>query len=206
MDGMKWERAVHHVESLAHGCADMATRPASIFPLRVTQLWATGAVLGAPADLEHIEVALCVDLPVEAVAWLTVPRGAEHWANAIRMNKNPVVAFWRSAHAPVWNHAIQRPALVWDDTAGIREDVVAALRDGHGESVRVDGPTDDEFRVRLERELAVSFEALHRCTEEYTRRRWAPGKLEPIADALWHASDGYVDLCTAATGPRSTAP
>lgn len=194
MDGMKWDRAVHHVESLAHTCADMATRPASIFALRVTQLWATGAALGPPRDLEWVDVALCVDLPVDELAWMTQPHGAEHWANATRLAKNPVVAFWRSTHAPVWNHHIERPALVWDDTDGVREDVIAALRAGDGEAVRIGGPTDEEFRVRMEQELAVSFGVLRQCTEEYTRRRWAPGKIQPVADALWRASEGYVDV------------
>ena len=191
---MKWARAVHHVDSLARTCAGMATRPASIFPLRVTQLWATGGILGRPHDLEWIDVALCVDVPVEDLAWLTEPHGAGHWANATRLVKNPFVAFWRSAHAPVWNHRIERPALMWDDIDGVREEALAALVDGEGESIRVGAPTDEEFRIRMDQERAVSLAVLRSCTEEYARRRWAPGKLEPVADALWRASEGYVDV------------
>ena len=191
---MKWARAVHHVDSLARTCADMATRPVSIFPLRVTQLWVMGGILGHPHDVELVDVALCVDLPVEEVAWLTEPHGSGHWANATRLAQSPIVVFWRSAHAPVWNHRIERPALVWDDVDGVREETLAALGDGEGESVRIGAPTDEEFRIRIERELAVSFDVLRRCTEEYARRRWAPGKLTPIADALWRASEGYLDV------------
>jgi hypothetical protein len=32
----------------------------------------------------------------------------------VRLNKNPVHAYWRSAHAPVWNHEVVRPVLLWD--------------------------------------------------------------------------------------------
>ncbi|WP_117214416.1 DUF7711 family protein [Allorhizocola rhizosphaerae] len=195
---MKWARAVHHVETLAQSCADMHTRPASIFPLRVTQLWAVGDVLGPARDgLEFVTVALCVDLPVGEVPWRSEPPGAQHWANATRMTKNPVLPLWRSAHAPVWNHAIERPALVWDDSIGVREDTLAALREGHGEAVREPAPPPDAWQARLDDELAVSLRALRTSTETYEHKRWAPGKLEPIADTLWRASHGYLDILTA---------
>jgi hypothetical protein len=193
-DRMKWARAAHHVESLAQTCADMITRPSSIFPLRVVQLWAVGDILGSPRDLEAVTVALCVDLPVDDVAWWSEPSGAQHWSNATRLAKNPFVPWWRSAHGPVWNHRIDRPALVWDDVNGVRQETLAALREGRGESVRRVAPTQDELRTRLHEELAVSMRALRACTRAYEERRWNPGKLEPVADALWRASDGYLDV------------
>jgi hypothetical protein len=195
--GMNWARAVHHVESLAQSCADMATRPSSIFPLRVTQMWVVGDLLGTPRDLETVTVALSVDLPVDEVPWWSEPPGAQHWASATRLAKNPVVAWWRSAHAPVWNHRIDRPALVWDEADGVRQDTLAALRDGHGESVRSAAPAEDLLRARMDEELAVSHRALRARTRTYEDRRWKPGKLEPVADALWRASDGYLDVLDA---------
>jgi hypothetical protein len=196
-DRMKWERAVHHVESLAQACADMATRPPSIFPLRVAQLWVVGDLLGPPRELETVTVALSVDLPTEEVPWWSEPPGAQHWANATRLAKNPVLAWWRSAHAPVWNHRIDRPALLWDDADGVRQDTLAALRDGRGESVRLAAPDPDALRARLQEELTVSRSALQACTRAYDDRRWSPGKLEPVADALWRASNGYLDVLDA---------
>ena len=190
---MKWERAVHHLDALARACASRASMPVAIMPLRVTQLWAVADVLGAPRDLDHVTVALCVDLPAEEVGWWTEPPGSQHWANATRLNKNPVLAWWRSARAPVWNHRIDRPALVWDET-GVREDVLAALRDGRGETVRSPAPTADEFSARMRDELAVSRRTLSAATAAYEQRRWSPGRLEPVADALWRASDGYLDV------------
>jgi hypothetical protein len=197
---MKWVRAVHHVESLSQTCAEMLTRPSSIFPLRVTQMWAVGDILGPPRDLDSVTVALCVDLPVDEVAWWSEPTGSQHWSNATRLTKNPIRPWWRSTHGPVWNHRIDRPILVWDDADGVREDALAALRDGRGESIRPAGPTPDELRSRLDEELAVSLRALHACTRAYEERRWSPGKLEPVADALWRASDGYLDVRDALAG------
>lgn len=194
---MKWTRAVHHLETLAQTCAEMTTRPRSIFPLRVTELWAAGDILGAVRDLEWVTVALVVDLPVDDVPWLGEPTGSQHWASATRLAKNPVVPRWRSASAPVWNHRIDRPALLWNEKDGIAEATLAALLDGRGEDVRLPAPTEDERRARLDDELAVSLRALRAATTDYEDRRWRPGKLEPVADALWRAGDGYLDILDA---------
>jgi hypothetical protein len=196
---MRWDRAVHHVDTLAQACAQQSGF--AFADLAVTQLWAVGDILGPPTELESVTVALCVDQPVTDVAWWTEPRGSQHWANATRLSKNPVLAWWRSAHAPVWNHRIVRPALVWDNTEGVRAEVLDALRAGRGETVASPAPSADELATRLSDELAVSRAALVEATAEYERRRWAPGKLEPVADRLWRASDGYLDVLDAVS-PR----
>jgi hypothetical protein len=189
---MRWERAVHHVSTLAQSCADWSGR--EFGDLRVLELWALGDILGLQRELADITMALAVDLPPADVAWWTLPRGAQHWANATRLSKNPVQAWWRSAQAPIWNHRIVRPALVWDAAQGIRPEVLAALAQGQGETVRTTAPTDDEYAARLRDERQVSLAALRTATEEYERRRWAPGKLEPHADRLFEATHGYLDL------------
>ncbi|APU16145.1 MULTISPECIES: hypothetical protein [Actinoalloteichus] len=194
---MKWTRAVWHLESLAQSCADMATRPASIFPLRVEQLWVFGEVLGAERDLDDVSVALAVDLPVEAVPWLDEPSGSQHWGGAVRLPKSPIVARWRSVHAPVWNHRIDRPALLWDSANGIAEETLAALREGRGESVRTAAESAEAVRARLDAELALSLRALRDRSEAYADRRWKPGKLEPVSDALWRVGAGYLDVLDA---------
>jgi hypothetical protein len=191
---MRWERAVHHVGSLAQECARLASLDADFFPLRVTQLWAVGDILGAPRDLEHVTVALCVDLPAEDVAWWTEPPGAQHWIHATRVEKNPVLAWWRSARAPVWNHRIERPALVWDDTDGVRHETVRAIGAGDSEAVRSPAPEPGDLEARMKDELAVSLSELRRCTASYEDQRWRPGKLTRVSDALWRASDGYLDV------------
>ncbi|MBT8227586.1 MAG: hypothetical protein HKP61_15945 [Dactylosporangium sp.] len=131
----------------------------------MTGLWVVADLLGEPRDLETVTVVLAVDLPVETVAWWTEPPGAGHWANATRMATTPVLTWWRSAHVPVWNHRIERPALVWDTVDGIREQTLAALRAGRGADVRTAAPTAEALRERLRDELAVSRHALRSCTE-----------------------------------------
>jgi hypothetical protein len=194
---MKWSRAVHHLEELAGSCADISERLVTIFPLRVTQLWAFGDVLNSRDDLDSLQVALVVDLPVEDVAWFCRPAGAEHWSNATRLSKNPVVALWRSQRAPVWNHHIRRPLLIWDETSGIATDTLAALHDGTAEARRLPEPAPDEMRSRLGAELGASQLALESATAAYEQRRFSPGKLEPVADGLWRASQGYLDVLAA---------
>jgi hypothetical protein len=192
---MKWERAVHHLESLARACAEVVNQP--MFSVRVTQLWAVGDILGPPRDLDAVTVALAINRPPDEVAWLSEPSGTQHWANATRLNKNPFVVFWRSDQAAIWNHDIVRPALVWDSTEGDRSEVLAAIRDGDGARVRTAAPTEDELAARLTDELAVCRNSLQETTDAYEKRRWSPGKLEPTADALWLASLGYLDVLRA---------
>lgn len=191
---MKWSRAVHHAAALAESCAGAATRP---FGLRVVRLWAVGELLGEPRDLDVITVALAVDLPPDEVPWWTRPPGAQHWASAARLPQNPVRPWWRSAHVPVDNHRIVRPVLLWDVDGGVRDDALAALRDGAAEPFRAPAPPADELAARLRDELGVSLAALRARTAAYEERRWAPGRLDPLADALWEAADGYLDLLDA---------
>ncbi|WP_433263206.1 DUF7711 family protein [Actinosynnema sp. CS-041913] len=192
---MKWTRAVQHLRDLAAKCAELDG--VSIYRLRVVRLWAVGDILGPTRDLEQVTVALAVDLPVDEVPWRGEPIGAEHWANATRLAKNPIVPLWRSAHGPVWNHHIDRPALVWEAESGTAEETLTALAEGRGDQVRPPAPSADDLRKRLSDELAVSLRALRGRTRVYEERRWHPGKLTPVADDLWRASDGYLDILDA---------
>lgn len=99
---MKWERAVHHLGSLARACAETLNQP--MFSVRVTQLWAVGDILAPQRDVDAVTVALAINRPAKEVAWLTEPSGTQHWANAVRLNKNPFIVFWRSDQAAIWNH------------------------------------------------------------------------------------------------------
>jgi len=191
---MKSSRAVHHLEDLANACSAMAGRPATIFPLRVTELWTYGDILSSQDDIDAVQVALVVDLPVDDVAWLCHPAGAEHWSKATRLSRNPILAVWRSQRAPVWNHRVERPLLIWDEPAGVGSDALAALREGTADGLRLTAPSAEERRSRLEAELATSHRALGSAAADYERRRFSPGKVEPVADALWRATAGYLDV------------
>ena len=163
--------------------------------LPVVGLWVYGDLLGEPRDLEWVKVAVVVDLPADDVAWLDLPHGAQHWAQSMRL-REPLSVVYRSAARPVWNHQITRPALIWD-ADGIRESTLAALHDGRGADVLLDAPTPDDLRAQLDADLASSLRALRRNHHAYDDKRWRPGKLEPYADSLWRATDGYLDLVDA---------
>jgi len=55
-------------------------------------------------------------------------------------------------------------------------------------------PSAEELRKRVQDELGVSLRALRQANQEYTDRRWSPGKLTPYSDALWRTTTGYLDL------------
>jgi hypothetical protein len=79
----------------------------------------------------------------------------------------------------------------------VAEETLVALKEGRGDRVRLPAPTADDLCTHLDEELAVSLRALRGQTRAYEGRRWSPGKLEPVADALWRASDGYLDMLDA---------
>jgi hypothetical protein len=175
----------------------MSRRPKTIFPLRVTALWTFGEVLTSREDVDVLRVVLAVDLPIDEVAWLCPPAGADHWSHATRLTQRPVVATWRSTRAPLWNHHIRGPLLIWEESGGLAVESLSALREGTAETLRLAEPTPDAMRSRLRTELAVSLRMLESVTADYDRRRFSPGKLEPVADALFRASSGYLDVLDA---------
>lgn len=187
---VKWTRAFQHLETLATACDEMRR-----LPLPVTQLWVFGQFLESPADLDSVHVALAVDLP--EVPWLSAPAGASHWANATRMARNPFTPVWRSARAPIWNHFVVRPALVWDASEGVLSDALTAIRDEKADQVRIAAPGTDELRARLDDELAISLAAMRSRVSAYSEKRWSPGKLEPVADDLHAVTSGYLDILDA---------
>ena len=197
---MKWLTAVGHVRRLAEQCVEMAELPSRFQGLPVSALWAVGDVLETARDLEWVKVVLVVDLPVSEVPWFCTPDGAAQWSEATRLSKNPVGAWWRSAQAPVWNHHIVRPLLVWDRAGGLREDALRALREGRGAELGQAAPTAEEFAARMLDELVVSRAALVARTADYDAKRWGRTRLEKLADPLFEASLGYLDVLEARSG------
>ncbi|WP_425560095.1 DUF7711 family protein [Kineococcus glutinatus] len=53
------------------------------------------------------------------------------------------------------------------------------------------------MRARLVDERAVGLRALRAATARYAERRWAPGKLEPLADAQHAAAGGHLEVLDA---------
>ena len=169
--------------------------PAGLGLLPVREMWVFGDLLGVPRDLDWVSVAVCVDLPVGEVPWLTRPAGADRWAELTRASKNPVGLRWRSVHAPVWNHRIVGPLLVWDQAGGVREDAFAAFRRGRGGVAGLATPSEEEFVARMDDELRVSLAELQRRTHEYESEHTT--RLGARADALHAAAVGYLEVLAA---------
>jgi hypothetical protein len=194
---VNWTRAVHHVELAAAECTRLADLSAATMPVRVVQMWVFGDMLGdgrESAEIDQVDLALVLDLPASAVPWLTAPPAAEHWLRMTRLAKNPVRVWWRSAAAPVWNHRIVRPLLVWQQPTGLVDEALVALRERRGAASGSPAPTPEQLVHQVADELAVSLAALQSCTTAYAERQFAPTKLGPAADALWRTCDGYLDL------------
>lgn len=192
---MRRARALHHLQSLVDTCTALVDSP--IFPLRVVGLWAAGEVLEPRESAEVLVVALQVDVPAAATPWLCSPPGAMHWANAARLPKLPVVAHWRSLETPVWNHELVRPLQVWSAGEGTLDPALAALAGPDQaalEALRGPAVTPEQLHDRLTDELDIVQAALRERSADYQRRRWAPGRLEPVADALADAVQGWLDL------------
>ena len=194
---MGWDTKVRHVEIVARACADSAELPDWVAGPRVRQMWAVGEVLGRPGPVEWVTVALSVDLPAEDVPWWSVPPGAQAWADRTRVSKYPILCWWRSMRVPVWNHRIVRPLLVWDVQRGVIGEALDALREGRGAEAGLAEPSPDELRARLDQELAISLAALQARNSEYEQGRFGHSRLAPLADQLWHATNGYLDLLAA---------
>ncbi|WP_432561299.1 DUF7711 family protein [Kineococcus sp. SYSU DK003] len=195
---MKWTTAVRTLEDVADRCAHMDRQPGTIVRLRVTEAWVFGDLLGPRRDslddLGSVRVALVTSAPEEDCALFTRPPAAGHWLTASGLEKKPVQLFFRSAHAPVWNHLVERPVQFWSHEDGPEHDVLVQLRAGEGDALRPPAPTAAELRARLDRELAVSLGALARTARDYDEKRWAPGSPKKRGDALCDAALGLVDL------------
>ena len=159
---MKRERAVHHLKALVESCTDMQTMLPATAPLRVVQLWALGRVLEAPAELDVVQVALVVDLPVDDVPWLDEPNTGPTPCGSTRTRCTPTGA--------------RRTRRCGTTRSSGR--CCSGTRRGGGEPASPAVP-DDGVR----------------------EGRWAPGRLEPTADALWRVSAGYVDVLGALERP-----
>ena len=194
---MRAARAVTHLEALARACTDVAVKPRSLFPLRVVRLHVAGPLLDGAPEVEDPPVALVADVEPDEAAWLCAPHGAQHFAHAVRLPQLPLRPLWRSARAPVENHVLHRPVLFWEEGSGVDEDALRALREGRAAALRPPDPGPQRLRELLEEELARSLRAVRAATDAYARRRWAPGKLEPVADAQHAALSGHLDLLDA---------
>ena len=124
--------------------------------------------------------------------------GASWWCDQTRASKNPVSIWWRSAAAPVWNHRIISPLLVWDQATGVQRSALDAISAGRGASLLDPAPSHEEYVVRMQEELNVSLAELRARTQDYETGRT---RLGIRADALFDAARGYLDVLDAQPDP-----
>lgn len=196
--------AVRHVTQMAESCEGIGRRTAVLGSATgIESFWVAGDLLdeGVPwraESTESVRVAACLAVPEDAVPWLGRPDVAGIVEDLAGWRNRPVVVLWRSAAAPVWNHLIERPMLLWDAQGGVRVDAVRALQAGVGmEAHRLDAPSRDQLERRLADEVDTSLRHLRTATEAYDDRRWGRGPHQRYADDLWAAAHGYLDLLAA---------
>jgi hypothetical protein len=198
---VKWTTAVSKLADVAAGCERTRSLPAGTVPLEAVEAWVFGPLLGPRQDevddLAGVRVAVVVDRPEDECALFTRPPAGEHWLNAAGLARQPVQVLFRSAHAPVWNHVVDRPVRFWSREGGVEHEVLLQLRAGGGEALRPEAPGPRERSERLERDLAVSLGAVRAGAAAYDAKRWSPGSPQKRGDALCDAVLGYLDLLDA---------
>ena len=80
------------------------------------------------------------------------PAGVAAWADTTRVSKYPLVRWWRSTHAPVWNHRIVAPVVLWDEGHGTHVEAIDAVREGREATLGLTGPDREAFVTRMEDE------------------------------------------------------
>jgi hypothetical protein len=200
---VKRSTAVRHLVEMTADCEALNERLDVVdSTMRVTQLWAYGDILDPRAtwgdDRTFTRAAVVVTVPESETAWLAPPAGLEWAGSMVRWDKRPVHVVWRSADAPVWNHLVRRPLLLWEAGTGPSALAIEALRDGADLApLRLPEPSEDELRERLEREAAVSLAAVRRAADEFERKRWRRADHLQLADSLWAVTQGYLDVLDA---------
>jgi hypothetical protein len=199
---VKRSTAVRRLVEMTDDCAGLNERFEVVdSTVRVTALWAYGRILEAEAswgDEPFVRTAVVVTMSEAHLPWLARPAKVRWMEQMVRWDKLPVHVVWRSADAPVWNHFVWRPMLLWDVESGPHAAEIEALRQGADlEAYRLPAPTDDDLGRRLERECEVSFVALGAAAAAYEEKRWRRANHLELADTLWAVADGYVDVRTA---------
>jgi hypothetical protein len=199
---VKRSTAVRRLVEMTDECAGLNERFEVIdSAIRVTALWAYGRILDAESswgDEPFVRAAAVVTLPEADLPWLARPAEVRWMEQMVRWDKLPVHVVWRSAEAPVWNHFVWRPLLLWDVETGPQGPAIDALRAGADiDALRLPAPTDAELGRRLERECEVSFVALAAAASAYEEKRWRRANHLELADTLWATADGYVSVRTA---------
>lgn len=194
---MRYETAVRHLRAVVDACARHATTSVRLGekPL-VVEAHAFGKVLEGPVDVDRVQLALVLDLPVERVTWYAEPREAFLFAEQTRIDRLPVEYYCRPAAWPVWNHHIRGPVALWSIHGGATG-AVDALAEHRFDALLRALPSPRQEAAQREAELAACERHLRAMLDTYWEQEWRRAQrwngLRP-EDHLWRAAYGYFDV------------
>ena len=169
----------------------------------VTATYAFGDLIDGAAEVECTHVAFVLNLPADEVTWGAEPDGCAWLINVLRLDKIPVLRYWRPAASPVTNHLIIRPLRIWSADDGVDEQALQALSSGSCESLRLPSLPADEAAEQLAKELTASLAHLQAVEANFWEPEWRRehrgGGVYPESH-LWNAVHGYLELLAATTG------
>jgi hypothetical protein len=159
-------------------------------------------LLDAVAELEVVQVAFVLDLPVDRLTWCAEPPECGWLVELLDLGKAPVQWYWRPVAWPVANHLIRRPLPFWSATGGTDEPALDAVARGLAETLRPAEPTASDQHAQLIVERAASLAHLRDTEDGYWQRDWRAahrGAGSYPEQHLWNAVHGYLDLLAATT-------
>lgn len=162
--------------------------------------YAFGDVVETRVDVDVVQVAFVLNLPVEDVAWCAQSPSLVSLPGLLEIDKAPVDWYWRPAVWPVSNHRIVRPLRIWS-LDGPELDAFDALRGNAVEELRLPEPSPADRAEQLAMELDVSLTHLRRIEAGFWERDWRSshrGSGTYPENHLWDAVHGYLDLLAAA--------
>jgi hypothetical protein len=194
---MRYGRAVEKVHILAEAC-QRTTRLPLEEPL-LHEVYVFGELLDGADSIDHLKLALVLNLPPEEVPWESQPRGTPWLVDSLRLDKGGFSYWWRSRHGPVWNHHIRGPVRFWS-LDGPDDTVLRALSERRLADLPRLTASPEDVRSRTATELDAALVHLRAMTATYWDREWRRdnrGNGRYPENHLWEAVYGYVDLLDA---------
>lgn len=188
---MRYRRAVEKLRILADACTRSTRWPPGEEPfLRAAYVF--GEVLDGADPIDHIKLALVLNLPSDDVPWESQPHGTEWLVHDLRLDKGGFACWWRSRQDPVWNHYIQDPVRFWS-LDGPDEDVLQALAERRFSDLPRVTARPEEVRAHTTTALETALAHLRAVHANYWERDWRRENRQPER-VLWDAVGGYLDL------------
>lgn len=183
---------------LADACQHTTNWPPDDEPF-LREAYVFGEVLDGDDPVDHVKVALVLNLPPEEVPWESHPHGTEWLVHTLRLDKGGFAYWWRSRHEPVWNHYIREPVRFWS-VDGPDEEVLQALSERRFSDLPRVVANPGEERAHTTAALDVALARLREVHANYWERDWRRenrGNYRYPENVLWDAVEGYLNLLDA---------